>query len=146
MIMHHTFFSDINVSSCWSYTFHSEHTRLTCMWQTCSCIWDWQKVKENISKNKLHKKYANHEFHLWITDTTWSRMKIHKAMKIQRKLLWETRSTNFCTATDVSIYWLTLGQVRVQFIMVWQRYTENGSLSIPSLSSVASSRESMIQR
>lgn len=40
----------------------------------------------------------------------------------------------------------TLGQVLVQFMMVWQRYRENGSCSLARRSSVKSSLESIIQR
>ncbi len=39
-----------------------------------------------------------------------------------------------------------LGQVEVQFMIVWQRYSLNGSCSPSSRSPVISSRESMIQR
>jgi hypothetical protein len=39
-----------------------------------------------------------------------------------------------------------LGQALVQFMIVWHRYTENGSLIRSSRSLVASSRESTIQR
>ena len=40
----------------------------------------------------------------------------------------------------------TLGQVCVQFMMVWQRYREKGSCSLARRSSVKSSLESIIQR
>src|SRR5690606_20823880 len=39
-----------------------------------------------------------------------------------------------------------LGQVRVQFMMVWQRYSLNGSSRSSRRAPVSSSRESMIQR
>lgn len=41
---------------------------------------------------------------------------------------------------------VTFGQVLVQFMIVWQRYSENGSCSLDRRSSVKSSRESIIQR
>ena len=40
----------------------------------------------------------------------------------------------------------SFGQASVQFMMVWQRYSRNGSSSASSRSPVASSRVSMIQR
>lgn len=39
-----------------------------------------------------------------------------------------------------------MGQVLVQFMMVWQRYREKGSWSLARRSSVKSSLESIIQR
>lgn len=66
-----------------------------------------------------------------------------------------TTQSHTYTWTDKRFRWLgkwtdtqlhTLGQVLVQFMMVWQRYTEKGSRSFLSLSSECSSRESMIQR
>lgn len=57
------------------------------------------------------------------------------------------RSTIMCLIEAMALAGFNpLGQVLVQFMIVWQRYSLNGSSSASSRSPVASSRESMIQR
>ena len=57
------------------------------------------------------------------------------------------RSTIMCLIAPIALAGFNpFGQVLVQFMIVWQRYSLNGSSSASSRSPVASSRESMIQR
>ena len=58
-----------------------------------------------------------------------------------------TRSTISCLISAIALAgFRPLGQVLAQFMMVWQRYSLNGSSRLSSRSPVASSRLSMIQR
>jgi hypothetical protein len=58
-----------------------------------------------------------------------------------------TRSTiSFLISAIAFAGFSPLGQVWAQFMIVWQRYSLNGSCSSSRRSPVASSRESMIQR
>ena len=57
------------------------------------------------------------------------------------------RSTIFFLISAIDFAGLSpFGQALVQFMMVWQRYSRNGSSRLSSRSPVASSRLSMIQR
>lgn len=50
------------------------------------------------------------------------------------------------TGCDAFLDFFRQKQVRVQFMIVWQRYSRNGSCRVSSRSSVASSRLSTIHR
>ena len=53
---------------------------------------------------------------------------------------------NFLISAIASAGFSPFGQVRAQFMMVWQRYSLNGSSRSSRRAPVSSSRESMIQR
>ncbi len=53
---------------------------------------------------------------------------------------------NFLISAMASAGFRPFGQVREQFMMVWQRYSLNGSSSPSRRAPVSSSRESTIQR
>src|SRR5262249_31314666 len=66
-----------------------------------------------------------------------------------RTRLWRYtfRSTIFCLISAIAFAGLRcFGQALAQFMMVWQRYSRNGSSRLSSRVPVASSRESIIKR
>ena len=59
---------------------------------------------------------------------------------------WRRSASSFLISPMALAGFRSLGQASVQFMIVWQRYSLNGSSRASSLSPVASSRLSMIQR